>query len=120
MMGKRHEKHDFALHLHYKKTLFFIHSKTNMSAKITIRNHGSIRVEGDFELFDGVGNKFDLTGKPAISLCRCGESLKKPFCDGAHKACNFESEVFAVQEIEQVAPKTFQNDIQTDQNLPLM
>ena len=26
----------------------------------------------------------DLTGKPAISLCRCGMSSKRPFCDGTH------------------------------------
>jgi CDGSH-type Zn-finger protein len=66
-----------------------------MPAQITIKNNGSIRVEGEFELFDGAGNKFDLQGKPAISLCRCGESANKPFCDGAHKNCNFASEVVA-------------------------
>lgn len=66
-----------------------------MPAQITIKNNGSIRVEGEFELFDGAGNKFDLQDKPAISLCRCGESANKPFCDGAHKNCNFASEVVA-------------------------
>jgi CDGSH-type Zn-finger protein len=66
-----------------------------MSTQITIKNNGSIRVEGEFELFDGAGNKFDLQGKTAISLCRCGESANKPFCDGAHKNCNFASEVVA-------------------------
>lgn len=24
-----------------------------------------------------------------VVLCRCGESNKKPFCDGAHKTCGF-------------------------------
>jgi CDGSH-type Zn-finger protein len=28
-------------------------------------------------------------GKPAIFLCRCGQSAEKPFCDGAHKECGF-------------------------------
>lgn len=67
-----------------------------MPAQITIKNNGSIRVEGEFELFDSAGNKFDLQGKPAISLCRCGESANKPFCDGAHKTCGFTSEVSAI------------------------
>ncbi|MCS6809294.1 MAG: CDGSH iron-sulfur domain-containing protein [Bacteroidota bacterium] len=68
-----------------------------MPTTITIRNNGSIRVEGDFQLLDGSGNPFDLQGKTVIALCRCGASANKPFCDGAHKACGFTSEVSAVQ-----------------------
>ena len=54
------------------------------SVKITVRPNGPFRVEGLIELVDVNGNKWDLTGKPAISLCRCGLSLKRPFCDGTH------------------------------------
>jgi CDGSH-type Zn-finger protein len=35
-------------------------------------------------LTDADGREWDLRGKPAISLCRCGMSEKRPFCDGAH------------------------------------
>ncbi len=66
-----------------------------MPAKITVKNNGSIRVEGEFELFDMDGNKFDLSGRATISLCRCGQSKDKPFCDGTHRACNFQSEIKA-------------------------
>ena len=66
-----------------------------MSTKITVRNHGSIRVEGDFEIFDQDGNKFDLAGRTSITLCRCGHSENKPFCDSAHKRIPFDSTVVA-------------------------
>lgn len=66
-----------------------------MATKITVKDHGSIQVEGEFEVYDLKGKKFDLTGKQTIYLCRCGHSKNKPFCDGAHKAANFVSEINA-------------------------
>lgn len=66
-----------------------------MPTKITIKTNGSIRIEGDFELFDQSGAKFDLAGRTAISLCRCGHSEDKPFCDSTHRKVNFQSEVIA-------------------------
>ena len=56
--------------------------------KITVRKNGPFRVEapeGSIEIVDAEGNPFDLTGKTAFSLCRCGASMSKPFCDGTHK-----------------------------------
>lgn len=66
-----------------------------MPTKITVNNNGNLRIEGDFEIFDAAGNKFDLAGRTVISLCRCGQSNKKPFCDGSHRASGFQSEVVA-------------------------
>ena len=51
---------------------------------ITVRPNGPLRVEGHIILKDADGKEWDLTGKPAISLCRCGLSEKRPFCDGSH------------------------------------
>lgn len=56
-----------------------------MKTKLTINPNGSIRVEGDIEIVDGEGNVFGLGGREVISLCRCGLSANKPFCDGSHK-----------------------------------
>jgi CDGSH-type Zn-finger protein len=53
--------------------------------KITINNNGSVRIEGDFEIVDMQGNAYGLGGRDVISLCRCGQSKNKPFCDGSHK-----------------------------------
>lgn len=53
--------------------------------KITVNNNGSLRVEGDFEIVDMSGAKFGLGDREVISICRCGLSKNKPFCDGSHK-----------------------------------
>jgi len=68
--------------------------------KITIRPNGPYRVEdpsGLVELIDANGNKYDLTGKPAYSLCRCGASTNKPFCDGTHSKIGFQAAEAAVK-----------------------
>ena len=57
--------------------------------KITVRPNGPYRVEGPIRLIDADGKEWDLQGKPAISLCRCGASVNKPFCDGSHHAIAF-------------------------------
>lgn len=62
-----------------------------MPAKILINNNGSIRVEGEFEICDAEGKAFDLAGRAAIGLCRCGGSANKPFCDGSHRKIEFQS-----------------------------
>jgi CDGSH-type Zn-finger protein len=59
--------------------------------KITVRPNGPLRVEGSIKLLDANGGQWDLTGKPAISLCRCGASENKPFCDGSHAKIGFQS-----------------------------
>jgi CDGSH-type Zn-finger protein len=67
-----------------------------MPTKITVTKNASYRIEcEDMEIYDANGNKFDLAGRTTIGLCRCGQSNKKPFCDGSHKTCGFESEVTA-------------------------
>lgn len=68
--------------------------------KITIRPNGPYRVEapeGTIELVDANGRVHDLTGKPAFSLCRCGASTNKPFCDGTHSKIGFQAAEAAVQ-----------------------
>jgi CDGSH-type Zn-finger protein len=63
--------------------------------KITVVNNGSLRVEGDFEVVDQEGRSFGLAGRTKVSLCRCGQSSNKPFCDSTHKTCGFQSQVIA-------------------------
>lgn len=62
--------------------------------KITVNTNGSIRIEGDFEITDKEGKNYDLAGREIVSLCRCGLSKNKPFCDGSHNS-NFQHEAIA-------------------------
>ena len=62
---------------------------------IVVSNNGPLRVSGKFVIKDAQGNAFDLAGREAISLCRCGHSNNKPFCDGSHNRQGFQSEVQA-------------------------
>ena len=62
--------------------------------KLTVNNNGSVKVEGDFEIVDMQGQVYGLQGRTLVSLCRCGRSNNKPFCDGSHKD-HFEHEARA-------------------------
>jgi CDGSH-type Zn-finger protein len=53
--------------------------------KITVNNNGSLKIDGDFEILDSQGVAYGLQGRTLLSLCRCGLSNNKPYCDGAHK-----------------------------------
>jgi CDGSH-type Zn-finger protein len=73
---------------------------------ITVKKNGSLRIDdpnGVIEMVDGDGNKYDLTGKPAFSLCRCGASTNRPFCDGSHKRIDFQAPDCAIKPPEPAA-----------------
>lgn len=63
--------------------------------KISIRPNGPLRVEGPVKLVDSDGNEWNVADKPGISLCRCGHSANKPFCDGAHNKFGFQDDAKA-------------------------
>lgn len=56
--------------------------------KLTVNSNGSLRVEGaegEFEIVDAQGQPYGLGGRTTVTLCRCGLSKNKPFCDASHK-----------------------------------
>lgn len=72
---------------------------------IICSNNGPLRITGkDIVLKDANGNTFDLSGREVISLCRCGQSANKPFCDGSHARTGFQSIVEA-RKLPPPAPK---------------
>jgi CDGSH-type Zn-finger protein len=68
--------------------------------EITIRNNGPYRVAGPIKLVDADGNEVDISGRESISLCRCGGSTRKPFCDGTHSKIGFQGAIAAVEKAE--------------------
>lgn len=56
---------------------------------IRVRENGPYVVEGPVRLIDAEGNEFDISAKKRVSLCRCGASVTKPFCDGTHSRIGF-------------------------------
>ena len=68
---------------------------------ITVRQNGSYFIAGDdmakVRLVDHEGNEISTAGRKAISLCRCGGSTNKPFCDGTHSKIGFQGAIAAQQ-----------------------
>jgi len=55
--------------------------------KIQVKKNGSVRVTGTVDFVDAEGNVIE--SKTDFSLCRCGASKEKPFCDGSHREAGF-------------------------------
>lgn len=64
-------------------------SDTNEQVTIRVLENGPYRVEGPVRIVDADGRTHDIAGKARISLCRCGASTRKPFCDGTHTKIGF-------------------------------
>jgi CDGSH-type Zn-finger protein/uncharacterized Fe-S cluster protein YjdI len=60
--------------------------------KLDVRplRNGPLVVIGNLEICTGTGHTVERTEK--ISLCRCGASYRKPFCDGSHARIGFTTE----------------------------
>jgi CDGSH-type Zn-finger protein len=72
-------------------------------ATITVRLNGSYKVEGDdVKVVDWNGNEYQIVKRP-FSLCRCGGSTNKPFCDGTHSKIGFQAAEAAVPHSEDKA-----------------
>lgn len=57
--------------------------------KIQVRPNGSLRVTGTVDFVDAEGKV--VKTETNFSLCRCGHSKEKPFCDGSHRAAEFQA-----------------------------
>jgi CDGSH-type Zn-finger protein len=61
---------------------------SDCDATVTIEKNGPLRITGGIELKDV--NWGQGASQEHYTLCRCGASRNKPFCDGSHLAINFD------------------------------
>ena len=61
----------------------------NEEIVIEVKKNGSLVVHCNFKIQDEEGNITERTNK--TSLCRCGASANKPYCDGTHRKIEFEA-----------------------------
>ena len=62
---------------------------SDKNIKVTLVENGPAIIECDraeIVMVDGSVK----TKETKFSLCRCGQSKNKPFCDGTHKTCGWE------------------------------
>ncbi len=56
--------------------------------KVTIVPDGPAKIECDRAVIVMPDGRI-ISKEKRFSLCRCGESDDKPFCDGTHNTCGF-------------------------------
>lgn len=61
----------------------------NEEIVIEVKKNGPLVVHCNFKIQDEEGNITERTNK--TSLCRCGASANKPYCDGTHRKIEFEA-----------------------------
>jgi CDGSH-type Zn-finger protein len=73
-------------------------SEHEVEVEIEVRESGPYRIRGRVRVVDADGEAYDVGSKRIpnpkgdfFSLCRCGGSSTKPFCDGTHKRNGFEA-----------------------------
>ncbi|MFH0895208.1 MAG: (4Fe-4S)-binding protein [Bacteroidota bacterium] len=60
---------------------------TGEEVNVTVLPNGPVIINGNFVIKGVDGNVLPKSQK--VSLCRCGHSSKKPFCDGSHVKAGF-------------------------------
>ncbi|MDQ2766950.1 MAG: CDGSH iron-sulfur domain-containing protein [Gemmatimonadota bacterium] len=72
-----------------------------MAVTIKVRLNGPYLVDGEFTLTDHEGTPIPIPQGKGVTLCRCGASTKKPFCDGTHSKIGFKGAEEARREFDE-------------------
>jgi CDGSH-type Zn-finger protein len=72
--------------------------------RIEYRENGSIGIETGGRYVYRQGDQEVVIEKPRVSLCRCGHSANKPFCDSTHKTTGFQAPAAVIEISPQETP----------------
>ena len=64
--------------------------ENNNTVTLKLRKNASILVTGKIRMIGPDDQEIEV--KERFSLCRCGHSKNKPFCDSSHKEVGFNSD----------------------------
>jgi CDGSH-type Zn-finger protein len=66
--------------------------------KMIFRQDGSVGIEtsGSYVIRHPDGRE-EVIEKARVSICRCGASKNKPFCDGSHKEIGFQANPLEIE-----------------------
>jgi CDGSH-type Zn-finger protein len=63
-----------------------------MTVSVKALKNGPYEVSGGAKLLDLNGKEYLQGAIDPFYLCRCGQSKRKPFCDGTHNVAGFKAE----------------------------
>jgi CDGSH iron-sulfur domain-containing protein 3 len=66
-----------------------------MKSQARLFDDGPLVLSGEIVLVDGKGTPYPSAS--VVSICRCGLSDKKPFCDGSHRVKRFSHQARACE-----------------------
>lgn len=61
-------------------------------AKIKALKDGPYKVDGPVIIEDASGQVKEILQDQSVTLCRCGQSKNKPYCDGTHVKIGFKAD----------------------------
>jgi len=85
--------------LHFERKDDGIEEAASSEASILLWENGPLQIQGDLSIS---GTEIEME-ETRVTLCRCGESTNKPFCDNSHLKTGFHSEDMyqsTIQELE--------------------
>jgi uncharacterized Fe-S cluster protein YjdI len=63
-------------------------TKQHMETEIKVVTGGPLVIHGELKITNAAGNTVTRNG--LTTLCRCGSSKNKPYCDGTHQTVDFD------------------------------
>ncbi len=102
--------------LHYDRKDGGAEESTPTANRIIVQKDGYLQFIGDLDIR---GAAVEIESETRATLCRCGESNNKPFCDNTHKKVDFKTEDLKIVKVDEFAKADGKLVITSNKNGPL-